>query len=89
MSLLFISLTYSTPSVAQLYTSSPLTNDIVGVSHFFVSTSVPSRVLNVPNPLHGSVVLYASIADAGTLRVAYSIYESLNASVFVEGTFSA
>ena len=66
MSLLFISLTYSTPSVAQLYTSSPLANDIVGVSHFFVSPSEPSIVLIVPNLLHGSVVLYASIADAGT-----------------------
>ena len=66
MSLLFISLTYSTPSVAQLYTSSPLTNDIVGVSHFFASPSEPSSALIVPKSLHGLCVLYELIADDGT-----------------------
>ena len=49
-------LSYSTPSVAHENVSFPSTNDIVGVSHFFVPPSVPSRVLIVPNLLQGGVV---------------------------------
>ena len=48
-------LIYSTPSVAQVKLSSPLLYDITGFSHFFVSASVPSSALIVPNPLHGAV----------------------------------
>ena len=85
----FTSLTYSTPSVALSKVSFPSTNDIVGVSHFFVSTSVPSTVLNVPNPLHGSEVLYACNALSGTINVAYSIHDSSKALLLVSGTSSA
>ena len=43
-------------SVEQVKSSSPFAYDITGFSHFFVSASVPSSALIVPNPLQGAVV---------------------------------
>ena len=85
----FISLANSTPSVEQVKSSSPFAYDITGFSHFFVSASVPSSALIVPNPLQGAVVLYEDNEEPGTWRVEYSMYEPSKAEAFVEGTFSA
>ena len=85
----FISLTNSTPSVEQVKSSSPFAYDITGFSHFFVSASVPSSALIVPNPLQGAVVLYEDNEEHRTWRVEYSMPDHSKAVPSVEGTFSA
>jgi hypothetical protein len=51
--------------------------------------SVSSMATIVPKLLQGSVVLYCSIDAAGTWSVAFLMYESANAYLFVAGTFFA